>query len=523
MFERRSAAAAAVIAMLLLAKASFSQTPTGWPFAGFDLNNSHWASAESTLTAENVSFLGVQWKFTTQNDVSATPSVDSTGGYVYFPDWSGNLYKLNSATGAVVWTKTMTDYGMAPGVMSRTTPTLYGTTVIIGASVGLASSEGYGAYLLALNASDGSLIWSTLLDPDLNAISTASPIIYNGIAYVGVSSREEALTAPTFRGSLVAISLSNGEIVWRSHFIPATYTGAPVWSSTPVIDVVNSQIYVTTGNNYVVPAAVDACEQRVIGNAAALVACQPDNFEDSIVALDLTTGKVKWAYHCSATDAWISACKHAGAACPNPEGMDLDFGAGANLFTANINGVPTLLVGAGQKSGVYWVVTTTGVPVWHTIVGPYSKLGGMEWGTASDNQRIYVALDNPNQTRYTLQPSGTAWNGSSWAALNPATGAILWQVPDPGESTVYKSRHAMALGPVTVANGVLFVPSMSGSMYALNAATGAILWSFDAPGSVNAAPAVVNGVVYWGTGYHNFPVAEPVGTASNTFYAFSLP
>ena len=102
MFEIRSAALCAV---LLMAQASFSQTP-GWPSAGYDLNNSHWAPAETILNSENVSGLTVKWKFTTQNDVSATPSVDSTGSYVYFPDWSGNLYKLNAATGAIVWTHT---------------------------------------------------------------------------------------------------------------------------------------------------------------------------------------------------------------------------------------------------------------------------------------------------------------------------------------------------------------------------------------------------------------------------------
>ena len=60
-------------------------------------------------------------------------------------------------------------------------------------------------------------------------------------------------------------------------------------------------------------------------------------------------------------------------------------------------------------------------------------------------------------------------------------------------------------------------------MYALDAATGATLWSFKAPGSVNAAPAVVNGTLYWGTGYHNFLPQNPVGTSSNRFYAFALP
>ncbi len=525
MFEIRSAALCAV---LLMAQASFSQTP-GWPSAGYDLRDSHWAPAETKLNSENVSGLTVKWKFTTQDDVSATPSVDSTGSYVYFPDWSGNLYKLSTATGATIWTHTMADYGMPPGIMSRTTPTLYGQKVIIGASVPLAASESdpnpFGAYLLALNSSDGSLIWSTLLDPDLNAISTASPIIYEGIAYVGVSSTEEGLGHPTFRGSLVAISLATGKILWRTHFAPYNYSGVPVWSSTPVIDVARSQIYVTTGNNYLVPLSVQMCEQAVLGNSGALLNCQAENnYDDSIVALDLATGTVKWAHRCTPADAYITSCRSGGATCPDPEGLDLDFGAGANLFTATINGVPTQLVGAGQKSGIYWAVSpTTGVPAWYTVVGPFGKLGGIEWGTASDNQRIYVAVVNSAQQTYTLQPSGLPWNGSYWAALDAATGNILWQVPDPGQSTVFPGDHALALGPVTVAAGVVYVPSMSGHMYALDAASGATLWSFQAPGSVNAAPAVVNGTLYWGTGYHHFPIKQPIGTASNTFYAFSLP
>jgi polyvinyl alcohol dehydrogenase (cytochrome) len=525
MFEIRCAA---LCAALLMAQASFSQTP-GWPSAGYDLRDSHWAPGETKLNSENVSGLAVKWKFTTQDDVSATPSVDSTGSYVYFPDWSGNLYKLSTASGASVWTHSMTDYGLPPGIMSRTTPTLYGEKVIIGASVPLAESESnpnpFGAYLLALNSSDGSLIWRTLLDPDLNAISTSSPVIYAGIAYVGVSSTEEGLTHPTFRGSLVAISLATGEILWRTHFVPNTYSGAPVWSSTPVIDVARSQIYVTTGNNYLVPLAVQMCEQGVLGNARALMTCQAENnYEDSIVALDLATGSVKWGRRCSPADAYITPCRSGGTTCPDPEGLDLDFGAGANLFTATINGVPTQLVGAGQKSGIYWAVSpTTGVPVWYTVVGPSGKLGGIEWGTASDNQRVYVAVVNSAQQNFTLQPSGLPWNGSYWAALDAATGNILWEAPDPGQSTVFPGDHALALGPLAVANGVVYVPSMSGHMYALDAASGATLWSFQAPGSVNAAPAIVGGTLYWGTGYHHFPIKQPIGTASNTFYAFSLP
>jgi polyvinyl alcohol dehydrogenase (cytochrome) len=261
---------------------------------------------------------------------------------------------------------------------------------------------------LALNASDGSLIWSTALDPDLNSIATGSPIVYNGIAYVGVSSSEERLTNPTFRGSLVAVSLANGQILWQTYFVPAGYTGAPVWSSTPVIDVTRSQIYVTTGNNYLVPPSVQACEQAANGNQKAILACQAsNNYEDSIVALDLATGNVKWGLRCSADDAWITACNEHASGLPRSRGQDFDFGSGANLFTATINGVPTQLVGAGQKSGVYWAVSpASGATQWSTSVGPSGKVGGMEWGTASDNQRIYVAISNTARPPTLLQPSG---------------------------------------------------------------------------------------------------------------------
>jgi polyvinyl alcohol dehydrogenase (cytochrome) len=284
---------------------------------------------------------------------------------------------------------------------------------------------------------------------------------------------------------------------------------------------------VTTGNNYTVPASVGQCEVAAAGNQAAVEACQaPNNYEDSIVALDLATGNIKWGRKCSVTDAWNGACA-VGAnkvGCPLPTGNDFDFGAGANFFTTTINGVATDIVGAGQKSGTYWAVNpSTGALIWKQNVGPGGILGGIEWGTATDGQQVYVAISNSSHRPYTLQPSGTPWTGGSWAALSAATGGIVWQVPDPGLDPVHPGNPAMALGPVTVANGVVYCADMAGNMFALSASSGGTLWSFQAPGSVNAAPAVWNGVLYWGTGYHNFPAKSPIGTSSNQFYSFSLP
>jgi polyvinyl alcohol dehydrogenase (cytochrome) len=80
--------------------------------------------------------------------------------------------------------------------------------------------------------------------------------------------------------------------------------------------------------------------------------------------------------------------------------------------------------------------------------------------------------------------------------MDPATGKILWQTPDP--------QGAVDAGFVSVANGVVYAGSMvttGTNMYALDAATGKILWSFASGGTVTGGAAIVGGSVYWGSGY----------------------
>ena len=75
------------------------------------------------------------------------------------------------------------------------------------------------------------------------------------------------------------------------------------------------------------------------------------------------------------------------------------------------------------------------------------------------------------------------------------------------------------MGSLSVANGVVYAGSYAGGMYALMADTGAILWSFASGGSVLAGPAIVDGTVFWGSGYRKI---RP-GIGNNKLYAFALP
>ncbi|HYK36730.1 PQQ-binding-like beta-propeller repeat protein [Alloacidobacterium sp.] len=54
-----------------------------------------------------------------------------------------------------------------------------------------------------------------------------------------------------------------------------------------------------------------------------------------------------------------------------------------------------------------------------------------------------------------------------------------------------------------VVNGVVYFGSDDHNLYAVNASTGARLWTYTTGGFVNSSPAVVNGVVYFGSGDDN--------------------
>jgi polyvinyl alcohol dehydrogenase (cytochrome) len=140
----------------------------------------------------------------------------------------------------------------------------------------------------------------------------------------------------------------------------------------------------------------------------------------------------------------------------------------------------------------------------------------MEWGSATDGERVYYAIANLTFTAYPMvnPPPGTPAMSfaGSWGAIDPATGDILWQTADP--------NVAIDTGPVSVANGVVYVGSMANiplvpgsslgkpTMFALDARTGAQLWSFVSGGSVNASPAIVDGALYWGSGFSNLGLGD---------------
>jgi polyvinyl alcohol dehydrogenase (cytochrome) len=485
----------------------------GWSSAGGDRQNSRSAAGESKISPDTVAGLTKKWQVTTGGDVSATPSVDDK--QVYAPDWAGNLYAVNRSNGKVVWTTRISDYTGLPGDKARATPAVGDNAIVVGNQGPL----GHGGAVMAINKATGALLWKTQVEDHPAAIITQSATIWGGVVYVGVASQEELLASGiagpydccSFRGSMAALDLATGKVLWKTYMTPgADYPGNAVWGSSPAIDPKRNSVYIATGNNYDVPDSVLQCVAAAGSNPAAQAACLPaDDYFDSIVALDLTTGAVKWSTRALPFDAWTVSCIFGDPSnCPQPSGPDYDFGQAPALF--KVAGGPTKgreLVGVGQKSGDYWALDPdTGAVVWKTSAGPGGTAGGLQWGSAVDGKRVYTANANSNGVSYQGSTAGV------WSGLDAATGQVLWQTrPSHGGSTS---------GPVTTANGVVFGCSLDpdGYMYALNAATGAELWSYASGGSCLSGAAVSNGTVYWGSGYSNFGF----GTPNNQLYAFAI-
>jgi len=531
--EVRNAARMCVLCVALVTVLATPLMAGDWTMFGYDPTNT--ASNGSSINAQNVASLKPRFVFTTGGDISARAAV--VGGKAFFPDWAGNLWAINSNNGMLIWSHQLSDYGLPAGTVSRTSPAVDHGIVYIGTQFNPSYPTALSGWLLAIDANKGTLLWKAQPDTS-NAfpVLTASPVVAGGVVYVGLTSNEEYVAGydPAYPccsvvGSVVALKSNDGTKMWQTFMAPAGYSGANVWGSTPVVDTARGTVFVGTGNNYHDPT--DPAYTSCIAGGGTRATCQsPNNHADSIVALDMKTGAVKWATRLETwgqfgvtdgSDFWNTACFIPPFTnCPPMPGPDYDFGSGPNEITYKPahGGPPVTIIGAGQKSGIYYAINPdTGAEIWHTQVGPGSSLGGMEWGSASDGQRIYVAIANLFGIPYAAGSAG------SWAALDPATGNILWQKADP--------NGAVDLGPLAVANGVVYVPSMGGptfgggspdtapTMFALDAATGNTLWSFVSGSSVIAGATVVNNNMWWGSGYAHLGI--PGFTGNNKFYGFT--
>ncbi len=440
----------------------------GW---GRDVDNTRY-QPEPAIRAMDVSKLGLKWAFGYQGGPSFGQPT-AVDGRLFIAGSAGRVYALDAKSGCTYWNYdlpagastaiTIGELGQSKraAIPKRLKRTLAHLDVIKAPSAAFFGDDTGTVY--ALDAKKGTLLWKTRADAHPWARIVGAPTLSGDRLYVAVASNEEKMAATpgygccTFRGSVVALDIASGRIVWKSYtvleepqatrknsagvqeFGPA---GAAI-SSSPTIDVKRGVLYVGTG-----------------GSTTGV----PQSLTNSVVALNLEDGKLRWV-------------------------KQLEVGGGVTLsgFTSppvlRTLGSGNQIILAGQLSGMVYGLDPDhgGEILWKTPVGAAANgaanasaiSGGIAWGLAADYKNLYVATSG-----LLAQPGNAA---GSLTALDLKTGTVRWNTTAPKPACSWGEEncwHAQSQA-VTVIPGSAFSGSMDGHLRAYSTIDGKILWDFD--------------------------------------------
>jgi len=508
--------------------------PSGsdWASMGVDDRSSRF-QRNPGLKAGDVPRLKLKWAFSMAGGGQAAV----VGDWLWITNRSGKFYALDAKTGCVRWS--------VSDLVSRTTPVVIRSSI---APSGWATFIGQSDRLVrAFDAQTGKELWrSAELEKHPISLLTGSPVVAGDKLLVPISSIEEAAAMSksyvccTFRGSLAALDLKTGKLLWKTSTISEpmqkareengkTLTGpagAAVWAA-PSLDLKRGLVYIVTGDSYT--------DVPTIG-------------PDAVMAIDIATGKIRWQHQVTAKDNFVMGCGPTSQSgnCPTPLGPDFDFGATPVSMT--VAGGKQVLV-AGQKSGMaYGFNPDTGALIWKQQLGAGSALGGIEWGIGADDHKVYIPVSDfaqvasegrPSRPGAPAQPPGRP----GLNAVDPATGKVIWSTPAPKAPCHYASDgtresrciRSQSAAPAIIP-GVVFEGALDGWFRAYDSATGKIVWeysttaqTYDTLNGVKAqpgggidgmGPTVANGMVYVVSG--NNGAARVGSNGVNVLLAFSI-
>jgi alcohol dehydrogenase (cytochrome c) len=426
-------------------------------------------------------------------------------GKVFVATVDGQLVALDARTGKPAWTIALADAAADPteqqstlgkseklaeapvtgstGVGANMAPLVHAGRVIVGitgvgyglhleadrpgaplgAVIGIAGRYGRPGFIAAYDAETGNKVWQ---------FDTARP------------GWEGNYTATTSYGMPLPRDIDAEKAAASKHTEAWRFGGGSVWN-TPALDAGLGLIYFGIGN----PSPQAADESRPGDNLDTV----------SLVALDVETGKLKWAYQQVPHDLW-----------------GYDVASPPALFDVTINGETVPAVGEASKLGWYFVhdrrdgrllfKSDPFVPQENLFARPTEAgvritpgaAGGSNWSPAAvDGKagRAYVAAmhipfiyqrkvipataDKPEIVYYELKPTQEPQWGTLSAIDLKHGGKIAWQA---------RTDQPLVGGTLATAGGLVFTGEGNGDFSAFDASTGKRLWSFNCGAGVNAPP-----------------------------------
>ena len=525
---------------------------SGW---GANYYNNRWASQDTRVSSSNIQSLAAHCKISYPIGVSATPVV--SGNAVYYPTWDGTFVAVDYTSCRVLWQINVTQIisAFAPisafqaaqtKPISRTSPQVVGNVIYFGTQTH--------ALVVAVDRSNGATIGTFQINPHPMAIVTMSPTFFDGKLFVGAASVEENLSLDpaypccSFIGNMVALSLDRPtrtfRLLWNVTMIPEAeaalgWSGIGIWGSQPSVDTGRRQVFIATGNTYSIPDVIIDCQNETQNISAVVRGLVPDPclprdiLQESIIAIDIDLGVVNWVHQLPALDAFTAACGFPGvspqnkALCPQIPGLDTDFGMAPTFVPGSSKtpyGKDTVVV--GQKSGILYAVSAqAGRLFWSTATGPGGLGGGLSWGIAADDSRVYFTAINNGELDWQIQPSNQTTNRSAFGAVSLATGAVLWETAVPLNGTSYSPPGVV--GDLVLVgktgsdpNGTQNYDTTNGSIVALEKTTGRVLLDFTLDTNIHGGVAVQDRYVMFGLGYNGF---EPRALVPGSFNVMMIP
>ena len=493
------------------------------------------------INAGNVGKLHVAWLFQTDITDTLETSPIVVNGVMYVTTAFDHVFALDAKTGQQIWEY---KHKMGPITTYCCGPNNRGVAVY-GDKVYLATLD---SQLVALDSKTGAVKWSKeIADPEKGYSETMAPTAVKGLILVGTNGGEYGI-----RGFVKAFDATTGEQKWSFDTVPENSQG--VWATTDATgrdmhrDIAaekaayqkNGDPYKILGGGVWQNPSVDLANNRiyfVVGNPSPDLdgAVRPgDNlYTDSLVSLDLDTGKYACHFQYIAHDVW-----------------DLDSVSPTVLTQATgKDGKPVAAVLHAGKTGHLYVndakdcslirFSEAMIPqenMWVLPTKDGARMlpganGGVEWSPIATDpgKHLAFALNLHQPMTYHVAnspyPDGKLWLGGAFkvipteeqwgqfVAVDYNTGKVKWKV---------KTPQPMIGGALATAGGIVFAGEANGAFRAYNSDSGEILWSFNAGAGVNAPPSTYT------VGDKQFVVVGAGGNAQidakrgNSIVAFTL-
>jgi alcohol dehydrogenase (cytochrome c) len=453
------------------------------------------------ITPRNVRSLRVDFTYDTSlpQGHESPPIVNGRTMFVTTP--LDHLIALDAVTGRVRWTyvhdlDVRVLRAICCDVVNRGVA-LYGSNVYFGT---------LDDRLVALDARTGRIVWKRVVVPVGKQYSiTGAPLAVGGKIITGVAGGEYGA-----RGFLAAYSAATGTLLWKRWTIPAP--GEPGGATWP------RGAYARGGGTTWITGSYDARTRTLFwgtGNPGPWFAgVRPGTnlYSDSVLALDIDTGRLKWFFQFTPHDSWdydgvnemvlvdaviggtrVPALVHADR---NGYFIALDRNTGRFLYgrpfvkassirgyTASGRAIMNPAAYPRQGRDAMTCPSSSGGKNWYPIAySPQTELAYVPMlhlcTTLHATGELSTDYGYFGETSSSIAEPGNP-NFGELGAIDVRTGLKRWSHP---------SRYPWTGGALATASGIVFSGNAAGDFFAFDAHTGAVLWKYHTSSGIVGVP-----------------------------------